>query len=66
MLSENKKIDKMLHQEALHTSFIFMEVVSEYLCEHPAVQQSKDRSELANKAKDNLYRLYQLIGNEVI
>lgn len=63
---ENTQIDKMHHHEALHTSFIIQSMISEFLCDHPAVQSCEKRSVLAAKAMNAVGELYQLIGSDMI
>lgn len=56
--------DRYANHEALHTTYILMENVDRYLCEHSYIKDNADCRELAEKAAEILGDLYQLIGNQ--
>lgn len=49
--------------EALHMASVLMEMVEEKLCEHPAIEMHPLWVSLANRARENLFKLYQEIGS---
>lgn len=50
--------------EALHMAAFFTDAVATSLCEHKAIEQKKEWLELAEKAHQALFDLYQAIGAE--
>lgn len=54
------------HHEALHASSMVLSIVEEHIMEHPAVSEIPKRKELADKAHQALFDLYQLIGSQHI
>lgn len=56
--------DPFLDHEALHMSSKLLELVNEWLIEHPAITNNPNRRKLAEIAAESLMSLYQLIGSE--
>lgn len=50
--------------EVLHMCSFLAEAIDDEIVSHPEVLNRKDWSELAAKARDALYELYQEIGKE--
>lgn len=48
--------------EALHVASVLAEMVDERLCQHPSVTMYPMWKHLADKARDDLFELYQEIG----
>lgn len=56
--------DQFSRHEALHTASIMMDMVEAHIIDHPALFY--DERELADKAHQALFDLYQLIGSRHI
>lgn len=50
--------------EALHTTSVVMEIVASHVMESPAIVKDPELYRLAHQAHENLFNLYQAIGNE--
>jgi hypothetical protein len=50
--------------EALHITSVVMAIVDQYICEHEAIKQNLEWFELAEKAREYLFQLYQDIGEK--
>ena len=57
-----KKTNDLKH-EAMDRSHVFACMVNDHLSRHPAL--TKKESDMVRKAVDNLYEVYQLLGNRV-
>jgi hypothetical protein len=58
--------DAFARHEALHMSLFLCEAVGAQLLEHPAVASRAAWADLAERAHDALWRLYQAIGAEAV
>ncbi|HAC35116.1 MAG TPA: hypothetical protein DCF45_11420 [Gammaproteobacteria bacterium] len=57
-----KANDQFLQHEALHMASFLMQSVDGELLEHPAIQDNAEWFELAGKAHQALFDLYQSMG----
>lgn len=59
-----KKKDNYGLHEALHTASIGVDFVDRHLLDHPCVKKNKKYKKLAKAAFQNLWDLYQAIGQD--
>lgn len=48
--------------EALHTSYLLLDAWSDHVQDHPRVQENKELAAQAQKAVDEMYKLYSMIS----
>lgn len=64
-MAKKLKTDKFYDHEAMDRSWMLMENVGEWICEHPAVKIRPKARKLAIKAHKALFELYQMLGTEI-
>lgn len=63
-MAKKIELDKFHYHEALDRSHVIVDMMNDYLLEHPAVSQNKKIKKKVEKAIENLADAYQLIGQK--